>query len=53
MPVNYYSTTQGALVVTYDLAAVATEIDNDGAKGFYTAQRFMHDSIAMFALEFD
>jgi ribosomal protein S18 acetylase RimI-like enzyme len=34
-------------------AWVATEIDNDGAKGFYAAQRFMHDSIAMFALEFD
>ena len=34
-------------------AWVATEIDNDGAKGFYAAQRFMHDSIAMFALDFD
>lgn len=34
-------------------AWVATETDNEGAKGFYAAQRFMHDSIAMFALDFD
>jgi ribosomal protein S18 acetylase RimI-like enzyme len=34
-------------------AWVATETDNEGAKGFYAAQRFMHDSIGMFALEFD
>jgi ribosomal protein S18 acetylase RimI-like enzyme len=34
-------------------AWVATETDNEGAKGFYAAQRFMHDTIAMFALEFD
>jgi len=34
-------------------AWVATETDNDGARGFYAAQRFMYDSISMFALEFD
>lgn len=34
-------------------AWVATETDNDGAKGFYAAQRFTHGEIAMFALEMD
>lgn len=34
-------------------AWVATETDNDGAKGFYAAQSFTHDTIAMFALEMD
>ena len=34
-------------------AWVATETDNDGAKGFYAAQNFTHDTIAMFAMEID
>lgn len=34
-------------------AWVATETDNGGAQGFYAAQRFTHDTIAMFALELD
>ncbi len=34
-------------------AWVATETDNEQAKGFYAAQRFMRDTIAMFALEID
>ncbi len=34
-------------------AWVATETDNDGAKGFYAAQNFTHDTIAMFALAVD
>jgi ribosomal protein S18 acetylase RimI-like enzyme len=34
-------------------AWVATETDNEGAKGFYAAQHFTHDTIAMFALESD
>jgi ribosomal protein S18 acetylase RimI-like enzyme len=34
-------------------AWVATETDNDQAKGFYAAQSFTHDTIAMFALEMD
>jgi aminoglycoside 6'-N-acetyltransferase I len=34
-------------------AWVATETDNDGAIGFYAAQNFTHDPIAMFALEMD
>lgn len=32
-------------------AWVATETDNEQAKGFYAAQRFTRDTIAMFALE--
>ena len=32
-------------------AWVATETDNEQAKGFYAAQRFMHDTIALFARE--
>lgn len=43
-----WGTAQGC---TY--AWVATETDNDGARGFYAAQSFMYDSISMFALEFD
>ncbi len=31
-------------------AWVATETDNDGAKGFYAAQRFTHGKVAMFSL---
>lgn len=34
-------------------AWVATETDNDQAKGFYAAQAFTHGTIAMFALELD
>jgi len=34
-------------------AWVATETDNYGAKGFYAARRFAHDTIAMFAMEMD
>jgi len=34
-------------------AWVATETDNHGARGFYAAQAFTHDTIAMFALELD
>lgn len=34
-------------------AWVATEMDNHGAKGYYAAQSFRHDTIAMFALEMD
>ncbi len=34
-------------------AWVATETDNDGAKGFYSARQFDHDTIAMFAMELD
>jgi ribosomal protein S18 acetylase RimI-like enzyme len=32
-------------------AWVATEVDNEGAKGFYAAQGFTHGEIAMFSLE--
>jgi len=34
-------------------AWVATETDNDQARGFYAAQRFDFNTIAMFALEMD
>jgi ribosomal protein S18 acetylase RimI-like enzyme len=34
-------------------AWVATETDNEQAKGFYAAQRFTHGTIAMFSLEMD
>lgn len=34
-------------------AWVATETSNDGARGFYAAQAFTHDTIAMFAMELD
>jgi aminoglycoside 6'-N-acetyltransferase I len=34
-------------------AWVATETDNDGAIGFYGAQNFTHDTIALFAQELD
>lgn len=34
-------------------AWVATETDNEQAKGFYAAQAFTRDTIAMFALEID
>ena len=34
-------------------AWVATETDNEQAKGFYAAQNLTHDTIAMFALELD
>ncbi len=34
-------------------AWVATETDNDGAKGFYASQRFALDEIAMYALAMD
>jgi|SRR5690606_23411257 len=34
-------------------AWVATETDNDKAKGFYAAQRFTHGEIAMFSLDMD
>jgi hypothetical protein len=34
-------------------AWVATETDNDGAIGFYAAQNFTHDTIALFAQELD
>lgn len=34
-------------------AWVATETDNDGAKGFYAAQGFAHGEVAMFSLEAD
>lgn len=34
-------------------AWVATETDNEQAQGFYAAQTFTNDTIAMFALEMD
>jgi ribosomal protein S18 acetylase RimI-like enzyme len=34
-------------------AWVATETDNSGAIGFYAAQNFTHDTIALFAQELD
>jgi ribosomal protein S18 acetylase RimI-like enzyme len=34
-------------------AWVATETDNEQAKGFYAAQTFDHGTIAMFAMEMD
>lgn len=34
-------------------AWVATETDNEQAQGFYAAQAFTHDTIAMFALEME
>jgi ribosomal protein S18 acetylase RimI-like enzyme len=36
-----------------NFAWVATETDNNGARGFYAAQHFTHGEIAMFSLEMD